>query len=86
MPILYGDQLVARLDARVERSGEKLAVNGLWLEEWFSADGAFAQALARGLTNLAHLLHARTVNVEVLDPAVLRGEVTRFLRAAGLAG
>ncbi len=51
-PILYGDRLVGRIDARVEREGRPrgewtLVVNGLWWEESVERPGssAFERAL-----------------------------------------
>jgi hypothetical protein len=68
----------------VDRSNRKLIANGLWLEEWFTADAAFAQALARGFSSLAHLLRVETMDTEAITLAALRAEVGRLLRSAGL--
>ena len=78
MPILYGDRLVGRLDARVDRPARQLVVNGLWLEEWFEGGAAFAQALARGLHNLASFLQVSAIDAEAVAPAALRREINRF--------
>ena len=76
LPILYGDQLVGRLDPKFDRAAEVLAINGFWLErEQTGTDTDFAQALARGLMRLAKFVHARHVDVSVVKPSVLREQL-----------
>lgn len=53
MPVLYGDQLVARVDMRVDRAAKILYVNGLWLEKDFQSTQQFNEALNSGLLNFA---------------------------------
>jgi uncharacterized protein YcaQ len=70
LPILYGDQLVARLDPRLDRATQTLRVLGFWREPDIIADeAAFAEALARGLARFATFLRARDVDVSALAPA-----------------
>lgn len=58
LPVLYGDQLVARMDAKFHRETKELAINGFWLEAWFEVDDAFVMALKRGLARLMSFLGA----------------------------
>ena len=62
LPILYGDRLVGRMDGRLDRPSRTLVLNGLWLEDWFAPDAAFADALRRGLERFAALLGAEEVD------------------------
>jgi len=48
LPILYGDQLVARFDPRLDRATSTLLIKGFWLEEETAVDDAFAAALTTG--------------------------------------
>ena len=67
MPILWGDRLVARFDARLDRSTATLVVNGLWLEdEALATDGAFRDALVRGVTRLMTFLDARAIDASAV--------------------
>lgn len=53
LPILWGDRIVGRFDARLDRPSMILVILGLWLEdEALAADDAFAAALARGMQRL----------------------------------
>ncbi|MEM7531734.1 MAG: crosslink repair DNA glycosylase YcaQ family protein [Chloroflexota bacterium] len=67
LPILYGDQLVGRMDAKLERQEATLRVNGLWLEDWFDVDERFQQALDVGLNNFMHFLQAEQVNMDAIN-------------------
>jgi uncharacterized protein YcaQ len=62
LPMLYGDRLVGRIDAKLDRPNRTLIVNGLWLEEGFEADAAYQAAFERGLAQFAKFLEAEQVN------------------------
>ena len=62
LPLLYGDQLVGRMDAKHDRQNNTLIVNGLWLEEGFQADGEYQAAFERGLAHFARFLGAERVD------------------------
>jgi hypothetical protein len=73
LPVLYGDQLVARLDPKLDRKAKELVINGFWLEnESAGHDIDFADALARGLTRLATFVKAHHVDVSAIGPCALR--------------
>lgn len=81
MPVLYGDQLVARIDFKLDRQAKTLVINGFWLEEWFAPDDAFALAFARGLLNFATFLGVKQINTAVLVPSALKAYVDQYLAA-----
>jgi uncharacterized protein YcaQ len=59
LPILWGDQLVARLHPRLERKTRTLQVLGFWTEsEALWQDEAFLAALGRGLDSFGRMLGA----------------------------
>ncbi|HZC27008.1 MAG TPA: crosslink repair DNA glycosylase YcaQ family protein [Actinopolymorphaceae bacterium] len=73
MPVLYGDELVARLDPKLDRDTRTLEIKGLWLESGSSArDGAFVDALAAGITRLADFVGATHVDVDAVGPTAMR--------------
>jgi len=78
LPVLYGDRLVARMDAKLDRQLHTLLINGFWLEDWFEPDGVFAQAFARGLSSLVAFLEAEQVDTTVLHPTFLREQVEQL--------
>ncbi len=49
LPVLYGDRLVARFDAKLERSSSTLQIKGFWLEEGQKLDKRFITALKAGM-------------------------------------
>lgn len=64
LPLLYGDQLVGRVDMKLDRANQTLRVNGFWLEPWFVPDPAFSEALHKGLARLMKFLGATTLHNE----------------------
>jgi len=81
LPVLYGDDLVARLDPKLERASGTLRLLGFWLEDDAPTDEAFASALGRGLARFATMIGARKVNVDAIRPLKLRTRVMKTMRA-----
>jgi uncharacterized protein YcaQ len=75
LPILYGDDLVARADMKLDRTTMTLHVLGFWLEEDAPRDAAFADALAKGLKRFADMVCAEKLDVSGITPVKLRGHV-----------
>ena len=62
LPILYGDDLVARLDPKLDRETMTLQIKGFWLEDDAPVkDIEFAKALACGLIWFAKFLNAKRI-------------------------
>jgi uncharacterized protein YcaQ len=73
LPILWGDQLVARFDSKLDRTTNTFVVLGLWLEQpALSKDEAFANALANGLLRFQKFLGANAINLKAINPPALR--------------
>ncbi len=73
LPILYGDDLVARLDPKLDRTTMTLQIKGFWHEQDAPIkDPAFAAALARGLLRFAHFVEAKKINIASIHPLGLR--------------
>jgi len=80
LPILYGDDLVARLDPKLDRETMTLQIKGFWLEDDTPVkDIEFANALARGLIRFAKFLEAKRINVASLRPPKLRKQVQKVV-------
>jgi len=80
LPILYGDDLVARLDPKLDRKNGILHILGFWLEDDAPKNGAFANALALGLTRFAKLINAKKVDLGVIKPVKLRDYLKTNIR------
>ena len=81
LPILYGDDLVARLDPKLDRKTNTLHILGFWLEDDAPKDEAFATALGRGLARFAKLVGAQRVKMDVVLPQRLRIQVLKMVKA-----
>jgi uncharacterized protein len=78
LPVLYGDDLVARLDPRLDRKTGTLEILGFWLEEDAPQDEAFASALGRGLARFAQMTGATKLDVSAIQPRKLRLHVKKL--------
>lgn len=67
LPILWGDRIVARMDAALDRATMTLAIKGLWFEEdALARNGEFGQAFGRGLARLAEFLGADAIDARAI--------------------
>ena len=81
LPILYGDDLVARLDLKLDRTTMTLEIKGFWTEEDAPfKDVDFANAFAKGLMRFAKFLNARRVNSAAIQPVKLRKQIEAVLK------
>ncbi|HUE98434.1 MAG TPA: crosslink repair DNA glycosylase YcaQ family protein [Anaerolineales bacterium] len=81
LPILYGDDLVARLDPKLDRTTMTLEIKGFWHEDDAPVKHVeFANALARGLVRFANFLGAKKVMTKSICPTGLRKQVEKILR------
>ena len=82
LPVLYGDDLVARLDLKLDRQTMVLEIKGYWNEEDAPVRTLdFANAFAKGLLRFARFLNASRVNAAVIQPAELRKHINALLKA-----
>ncbi|NWG35093.1 MAG: winged helix-turn-helix domain-containing protein [Chloroflexi bacterium] len=80
LPILYGDDLVARLDPKLDRTTMTLEIRGFWHEDDAPVkDADFADALAKGLIRFAKLVEAEQVTLDTITPVGLKRAVTRVV-------
>jgi hypothetical protein len=81
LPILYGDDLVARLDPKLDRTTMTLEIKGFWHEDNAPVqDVAFADALANGLIRFAKFVDAKKINLAGIKPLSLRKHVQDVIR------
>lgn len=80
LPILYGDDLVARLDPKLDRTTMTLEIRGFWHEDDAPMkDADFANALAKGFIRLAKFVEAERVNLDALTPVGLKRAVKKAM-------
>jgi uncharacterized protein YcaQ len=81
LPILYGDDLVARLEPKLDRTTMTLEIKGFWYEEGAPLkDVDFANAFANGLVRFAKFVGAKKLDVSVIKPVGLRKHVKQVIR------
>ena len=80
LPILYGDDLVARLDPKLDRKTMTLEILGFWHEDDAPVkDADFANALAKGLIRFANFVEAKRLDIRSIKPAGLKSAVKYIL-------
>jgi uncharacterized protein YcaQ len=83
LPILYGDDLVARLDPKLDRTTMTLEIKGFWHEDDAPVkDADFANAFAKGLIRFARFLGAKKIITNSMHPPRLRKQVETILRSS----
>ena len=80
LPILYGDDLVARLDPKLDRTTNTLHILGFWLEDDAPKDDAFANALSNGLKRFADMIGAEKIDLSGVKPVKLRSYLKKKLK------
>ncbi len=80
LPILWGTELIARLDPKADRKAKKLVVRSLVFEPGFTDYDAVLQPLARKLHDFAAFNEVGTVVLERIRPAKLKAPLNRLLR------
>jgi uncharacterized protein YcaQ len=80
LPILYGDDLVARLDPKLDRKTNTLHILGFWLEDDAPKDADFASALGKGLLRFAEMIGAVKIELNGIKPVKLRTELKKIIR------
>ena len=76
LPVLWGDQLVARFDSKFDKTTGTFVILGFWLEnEALGQNEAFAEALARGFIRFTNFLGAGRMDAETINEPLLRDTV-----------
>jgi uncharacterized protein len=76
IPVLWGDQLVARFDSKFDRTTKTIVILGLWLEnQALGKNEAFAEALASGFARFITFLGARELDVKAIREPLLRRRI-----------
>jgi len=79
LPILWGDQFVARFDSKLDRTTNTFVILGLWLEnKALAKDEAFAEALARGFARFVTFLGASKMDAKAIPEPLLRRRASNF--------
>ena len=83
LPILYGDDLVARLDPKLDSATNALHILVFWLEDDAPKDIVFVEALANGLSRFAGMIDAKKIDLGGVKPAALRTTLKTLLKSLG---
>jgi uncharacterized protein YcaQ len=82
LPILWGENIVGRLDPKADRQSATLIVRHVDLEDDVDPTDGFVPALAEKLWDLARFNNCRAVIIEKTRPAGLKKELMRAVKLA----
>lgn len=81
LPVLWGDQLVARFDSKLDRTTSTFMILGFWLEHpALGHNDAFAAALAQGFVRFMTFLGARQLDATAVAEPLLRQAIVAAMR------
>jgi uncharacterized protein len=80
LPILYSDDLVARLDPKLDRTTNMLHILGFWLEPDAPTDSKFADALAKGIKRFAQMTGASKIDLSGIKISKLRNHLKEKIK------
>jgi uncharacterized protein YcaQ len=77
LPVLWGDQFVARFDSKLDRTTNTFVILGLWLEDkTLGKDEAFVEALACGFARFVTFLGASKLDAKAIREPLLRRRIS----------
>ncbi len=78
LPILWGDQLVARFDSKLDRTTNTFVLLGFWLEDDnLRQNKAFSGALARGFQRFVKFLGAESLDASAISEPLLFQQIKK---------
>lgn len=78
LPILFGDELIGRLDCKADRKSKVLIIHNLWLEKKVSLDDELISALAVGLKKYKIQLGCDEIMANGIDNKTLRNALRKI--------
>jgi uncharacterized protein YcaQ len=80
LPVLWGDQFVARFDSQLDRTTNTFVILGFWLEQKaLGKNEAFADALARGFARFVTFLGASSMDAKAIREPLLRRRISTYV-------
>jgi len=64
LPVLYGENLIARFEPRLDKKTRRLSILNWWWEDGCHPNGTFKEDLRTGITRLARTLAAKEIKIE----------------------
>ncbi len=80
LPILWDERLVGRLDPKADRKTKTLIVRNLFLEDSFTGDDQFLEALASSLAEFAAFNDCDTIAVEKTTPGTMKKKLQEAIK------
>lgn len=79
LPILYGDKLIGRLDAKADRKAKKLIIHNIYLEKDYLPSNKFIILLSEKIQSFAKYNNCNSITLSKTVPSSLKQELTKQL-------
>lgn len=79
LPVLYGDQFVARFDAKADRKTKIFTVKGLWFENGFHPSDDFYLKFSRELQSYSVFCGCESIKIDNVYPTKYKRELITFI-------
>ncbi len=76
LPLLWGDELIGRMDAKADRQRSQLIIRNLVLEPGTKIDDALVAALNRGLTSFTDVNQCNGLQIKRCSPRELKQQIS----------
>ncbi|MFH1998317.1 MAG: crosslink repair DNA glycosylase YcaQ family protein [Planctomycetota bacterium] len=83
LPVLWGDELVARLDPKVEREAKTFVMRNLVFEQGFKSYDTFLPAFAQKLREFSRTYGCDRIEINKISPAKIKAELKRLVSFGG---
>ncbi|MEZ5357355.1 MAG: crosslink repair DNA glycosylase YcaQ family protein [Candidatus Zixiibacteriota bacterium] len=79
LPILWGESLIGRMDAKADRKANRLIIRKFYLEETFTSTDDFWDALSATLKDYCSFNGCETLKVESTQPSSLKRSIASII-------
>ena len=76
LPLLWGDELIGRMDAKADRQRSTLIIRNLVMEPGTKVDDALVAALTRGLTSFTDANQCHDLQIKRCSPRELKQQLS----------
>ncbi|MBL4592507.1 MAG: YcaQ family DNA glycosylase [Flavobacteriales bacterium] len=79
LPILYGNEFVARLDAKADRQTKLFTVKGIWFETGFKPTDVFYKSFSLQLESFSKFCGCKKIKINNVSPNSFKKELNSFI-------
>ena len=79
LPILFGDEFVARMDAKADRKSNIFYIKGFWFEENYTPTTQFYKQLAKKIKTYSLFCGCKIIKLEHVSPSIYKTQLNEAI-------